>query len=98
MVRGALITAIYQAALASRLTSGQDSSPTLTLISADVDTTVSGLLETHELWASFAQIGLVMWLLSRQVQWAAAAPLVLSLGKCLKHLLSLNVSVSLLMP
>lgn len=81
MVRGALICATYQAALASRLSTSDDSSPTLTLISADVDTTIFGLLETHEIWASFVQIGLVMWLLARQVHWGSTAPLVLSLSK-----------------
>ncbi|KAF5580564.1 ABC transporter integral membrane type 1 [Fusarium subglutinans] len=86
MVRGALICATYQAALASRLSTSDDSSPTLTLISADVDTTIFGLLETHEIWASFVQIGLVMWLLARQVHWGSTAPLVLSLSCVLASL------------
>jgi hypothetical protein len=80
MIRGALVSATYEAALESS-SSAVDGSSTLTLISADVDTIVFGLIEIHELWASCIQIGLVMWLLSRQVQWGAAAPLILSLSK-----------------
>ncbi|CAJ0544905.1 Ff.00g084500.m01.CDS01 [Fusarium sp. VM40] len=79
MIRGALVSATYEAALECR-SSAVDGSSTLTLISADVDTIVFGLIEIHELWASCIQIGLVMWLLSRQVHWGAAAPLILSLG------------------
>lgn len=79
MIRGALISAIYEGALASH-GSNENASSTLTLISADCDTIVLGLVDFHEVWASFAQIGVIMWLLARQVQWGAAAPLVLSLG------------------
>ncbi|KGO43424.1 ABC transporter, integral membrane type 1 [Penicillium expansum] len=79
MIRGALISAIYEGALASH-GSNENASSTLTLISADCDTIVLGLVDFHEVWASFAQIGVIMWLLARQVQWGAAAPLVLSLA------------------
>ncbi|KAG6364818.1 hypothetical protein INS49_006422 [Diaporthe citri] len=54
---------------------GQIESGVVTLMNADVERIATGLRQSQELWASLLEIPLSVWLLSRQISWAALAPL-----------------------
>lgn len=50
-------------------------------MSADVERISTGLRQCHELWASILDISLALWLLQRQLNIAAFAPLAVILGE-----------------
>lgn len=66
MMRGSIVPCIFNKTL--RLDSS-DASPAaaLTLVSTDIETMTQGIVQLHELWASFVEIGLATYLLQRQV-------------------------------
>lgn len=73
-LRGSLIALIYRETLAMSV-SEQKESEVVTLMNADVERIATGLRQSQELWASLLEIPLSVWLLSRQISWAALAPL-----------------------
>lgn len=74
MVRGSLVAAVYeQTTLLPTL--GLDESAPITLMSTDVQRICDALKQGHELWASLVEIGLGIWLLSREVGVALLGPL-----------------------
>jgi ATP-binding cassette subfamily C (CFTR/MRP) protein 1 len=75
MARGALASAIYEQTLRSKLSVVGDSS-VLTLMSTDIERTREGFLSIHELWASFLETGVALWLLYRQLGAAFVAPVI----------------------
>jgi ABC-type multidrug transport system fused ATPase/permease subunit len=79
MVRGLLASAVYRKTLETKLSA--DDSATLTLMSADVERIIQGLLNIHELWANIIEVALACWLLSGQVGASFVAPLVV-VGCC----------------
>ncbi|KAH5529875.1 hypothetical protein HBI29_022040 [Parastagonospora nodorum] len=77
-LRGTLVSLIYAKTLTISLPTAQNGSA-ITLMSADVNRTATGLRFMHECWASCIDIGLGTYLLQRQLGPAAAAPGVLFL-------------------
>lgn len=73
-IRGSLIALIYRETLAMSVAE-QKESEVVTLMNADVERIATGLRQSQELWASLLEIPLSVWLLSRQISWAALAPL-----------------------
>lgn len=55
-------------------------STALTLMSNDVDNIEAGIRSFHEVWASPIEVGIALYLLQRQVVWAATIPAVISLA------------------
>lgn len=79
-VRPSLISIIYRQTTRLRDSDMKDSAA-LTLMGTDVERIVQALRTIHEVWASVIEVSLAVWLLARQLSWASAVPLVISLGK-----------------
>ena len=77
-LRGTLVSLIYTKTLTVSVPTAQKGSA-ITLMSADVERTATGLRFMHECWASCIDIGLGIFLLERQLGPASAAPGVLFL-------------------
>ncbi|PVH82064.1 P-loop containing nucleoside triphosphate hydrolase protein [Cadophora sp. DSE1049] len=87
-MRGVLATAIYRKTIEAKLSAADDSAA-LTLMSADVERILRGLLNINELWANTIEVAFASWLLSRQIGASFVAPLIV-VGCCV--LLSTFVS------
>ena len=74
MLRGVLVTAVYQKTTTIALTA-IDNGKAMTLMSTDAERIVRGVMDFHELWSSFAQIGIATWLLETQLGLAAIGPI-----------------------
>lgn len=75
MLRGTLISAIFSRA--TGLSTGDvDDSAAVTLMSSDVDAIIRAWREFHEIWATFIQIPVAMWLLSTHIGFACVGPLI----------------------
>jgi ATP-binding cassette subfamily C (CFTR/MRP) protein 1 len=79
MVRGTLVSLIFNRTLDLSITAVSGSAP-LTLMSTDVERITSGLFYLHESWANLIQIGVVMYLLERQLGAGCVAPILLSIS------------------
>ncbi|KAJ9607943.1 hypothetical protein H2200_008022 [Cladophialophora chaetospira] len=77
MTRGALVTAIYAKTTQQSATT-IDESAALTLMSADVQNICDALTKIQEVWASMVEIGLGIWLLTREIGLALLAPIVVT--------------------
>lgn len=73
-LRGSLVALIYRVTL-TMIVAEQKESEVVTLMNADVERIATGLRQSQELWASLVEIPLSVWLLSRQISWAALSPL-----------------------
>ncbi|KAF2500059.1 hypothetical protein BU16DRAFT_578086 [Lophium mytilinum] len=73
-LRGTLVGLLYRKTL-TLSSSALKESEAVTLMNADVERITAGLRQVHELWASFFEIALSVWLLYRQIRWAALVPL-----------------------
>ncbi|KAF2834051.1 hypothetical protein CC86DRAFT_451542 [Ophiobolus disseminans] len=78
MVRGMLVTAIYQKTTTVGITA-IDNAKAVTLMGTDAERIVRGLSDFHELWSSIVQVALAVWLLAIQVGAAAVGPAVVCL-------------------
>ncbi|KAF2106756.1 P-loop containing nucleoside triphosphate hydrolase protein [Lophiotrema nucula] len=78
-LRGSLIGIIYKKTL-TMSSSALTESEAVTLMNADVERITVGLRQSQELWASFYEIPLSVWLLYQQISWAALTPLGVILG------------------
>jgi ATP-binding cassette, subfamily C (CFTR/MRP), member 1 len=79
MIRGTLVTAIFQKTTEISITA-LGNSTSVTLMGTDVERIMRGLRDMHELWANVIQVTLATWLLSRQLGLACIAPLVIAGG------------------
>ncbi|KAF2439489.1 hypothetical protein P171DRAFT_490190 [Karstenula rhodostoma CBS 690.94] len=82
MMRGGLISMLYNKAVAVPLTD-VDTASSLTLMSADIERIVTGMQTGHEIWANTIEVGLAIFLLQRQLGVACLIPVgvaVLSFG------------------
>ncbi|KAL7904095.1 ABC transporter [Trichoderma velutinum] len=70
--------AIYQDTTALRYDDIKDSAA-VTLMGTDVERIYESLMQVHEIWASTIEIIIAVWLLMRQVSYAAIAPLAICL-------------------
>ncbi|KAF2814016.1 P-loop containing nucleoside triphosphate hydrolase protein [Mytilinidion resinicola] len=73
-LRGTLVGLLYRKTL-TLSSSALKESEAVTLMNADVERITAGLRQVHELWASLFEIALSVWLLYRQIRWAALVPL-----------------------
>ncbi|OCL12604.1 P-loop containing nucleoside triphosphate hydrolase protein [Glonium stellatum] len=78
-LRGTLVAILYRKTMALS-SSALKESEAVTLMNADVERITTGLRQVHELWASFFEITLSIWLLYRQLSWAALTPLIVIFG------------------
>jgi ATP-binding cassette, subfamily C (CFTR/MRP), member 1 len=79
MIRAGLVSLIYKHTLFLNSTSVSESA-SLTLINADVERVGQGMRNMHEIWASFFEIGLSLWLLEMQIGVATAAAVGVVIG------------------
>ncbi|KAH7323926.1 ABC transporter-like protein [Rhexocercosporidium sp. MPI-PUGE-AT-0058] len=66
MVRGTLVNAVYAQTLDLSITS-LDESAAVTLMSSDVERICEAIIPIHNMWSSPIEIGLAVWLLSREI-------------------------------
>ncbi|GJN68101.1 hypothetical protein PLICBS_002144 [Purpureocillium lilacinum] len=78
MMRGSIIPLVYEKSLILDSCSSATFHPTaaLTLVSTDIETITSGLVQIHETWSNLVEIGLAIYLLERQL----GAACVMSVG------------------
>ncbi|KAJ5538214.1 hypothetical protein N7494_007693 [Penicillium frequentans] len=72
-IRGALVSLIFEKTLTLAFDEISDAAA-LTLMSNDIDNIAFGVQNMHEIWASPVETGIALFLLQRQVSWAAAVP------------------------
>ncbi|KAK1256135.1 hypothetical protein MKX07_008394 [Trichoderma sp. CBMAI-0711] len=77
MLRGVLVSAVFARVTDVSVVAADDSAA-LTLMSSDVDVIGRAMREIHEFWANFLQVGVATWLLSKQIGYAAAGPIIVS--------------------
>ncbi|KAH0496963.1 hypothetical protein TgHK011_004301 [Trichoderma gracile] len=77
MLRGVLVSAVFTRVTDVSVVAADDSAA-LTLMSSDVDVIGRAMREIHEFWANVLQIGIATWLLSKQIGYAAAGPIIVS--------------------
>ncbi|KAG4443174.1 hypothetical protein IFR05_001316 [Cadophora sp. M221] len=75
MMRGVLASAVYRKTIQAKLSAADDSAA-LTLMSADVERIIQGLLSIHELWANTIEVAIASWLLARLIGASFVAPLI----------------------
>ena len=80
MIRGCLVSAIYQKTTEISLGAIDDTSAAVTLMSADVERIVLGLKMGHEIWAGIIQVGLATWLLEGELGIACLAPVIIAIS------------------
>jgi hypothetical protein len=78
-LRGSLIGVIFKKTLTMSSSALADSEA-VTLMNADVERITVGLRQSQELWASFYEIALSVFLLHKQISWAALTPLGVIIG------------------
>ncbi|UKZ47330.1 hypothetical protein TrVGV298_001548 [Trichoderma virens] len=77
MLRGVLVSAVFSKVTEVSIVAVDDSAA-LTLMSSDVDVIGRAMRQIHEFWANVFQIGIATWLLSKQIGYAAAGPIIVS--------------------
>ncbi|KAM0524595.1 hypothetical protein ACHAPE_000693 [Trichoderma viride] len=77
MLRGILVSAVFSKVTEVSVAAVDDSAA-LTLMSSDVDVIGRAMREIHEFWANIIQIAIATWLLSQQIGYAAAGPIIIS--------------------
>jgi ATP-binding cassette subfamily C (CFTR/MRP) protein 1 len=82
MLRGTLITAVYSKAT-NIAAVAKDNKASITLMSTDVELTIRGLIDLHEMWANIVQVGIATWLLEIELGAACVGPVIIALGKYL---------------
>ncbi|KAK4222045.1 ABC transporter [Podospora fimiseda] len=78
MIRGSLTTAVFKKTLQLN-TSAANDAKTVTLMSADCERIVRGLMDLHELWANVSQVALATYLIQTQLGVACVAPVAVTL-------------------
>jgi ATP-binding cassette subfamily C (CFTR/MRP) protein 1 len=79
MVRGSLVTLIFNKTLRMSTTAISDTAP-ITLMSTDIERIGSGLREVHEVYSNFIEVALALWLLARLLNIATIAPTMVVVG------------------
>lgn len=82
MMRGSLVTLIFEKTLRMSTTAVGDSGA-ITLMSTDIERISSCLREIHEVYCSLIEISLSLWLLARLFNLAIIAPTVFVICKSL---------------
>lgn len=79
MVRGSLITLIFEKTLRMSTSAVADASA-LTLMSTDIDRIGNGLVDMHETYSNLTEVVLALWFLARLLNVAMISSTVLVLG------------------
>ena len=79
MVRGTLVSLIYQNMLDLKADDGNDSAA-LSLMSTDTDRAIGTMEFVLNIPADIVQIALALWILSQYLGAVCAAPIILALG------------------
>ncbi|KAI4848302.1 multidrug resistance-like protein, partial [Aureobasidium sp. EXF-8845] len=79
MLRGTLITAVYGKAT-SIAAVAKDNKASITLMSTDVEQTIRGLIDLHEMWANIVQVAITTWLLEIELGAACVGPVIIALA------------------
>lgn len=82
MLRGTLITAVYGKATNIAAMTKDNKAP-ITLMSTDVEQTIRGLIDLHEMWANVVQVAIATWLLEIELGAACVGPVIIALGRYL---------------
>jgi ATP-binding cassette subfamily C (CFTR/MRP) protein 1 len=88
MLRGTLITAVYSKAT-NIAAVAKDNKASITLMSTDVELTIRGLIDLHEMWANVVQVAIATWLLEIELGAACVGPVIIALGRCLARSIKL---------
>lgn len=80
-VRGGIVALVFAKAIGLDADAAKESAA-VTLMSTDVDGIASGLQKIHDIWASFIELGLAVYLLQRQVGAACFLVLVPAICTC----------------
>ena len=91
MARGGLISIVYRK-IASLCLKDIDPATSMTVMSADIERIVQGWQSMHEIWASFMEVGLAVYLLERQLGVACVVPVVVSIRKYTTLKLAITVT------
>ncbi|KAF9693105.1 hypothetical protein EKO04_008679 [Ascochyta lentis] len=78
MVRGYLVSALYEKTTESQILAGDDAAA-VTLMSTDIERVRTGLANLHDLWASILEASLGCWLLQRKLGFAFLSPVIVIL-------------------
>ncbi|KAF2634043.1 hypothetical protein P280DRAFT_52852 [Massarina eburnea CBS 473.64] len=92
MIRGGLISMLYNKATEIAL-KDMDLASSITLMSADIERIVTGMTTAHEIWSNCLEVGLAIYLLSRQLGVACTIPI----GVAVVSLLGSFAATSLVM-
>lgn len=87
MVRGQLISVLYNKATAISITAA-DPTSALTLMSADIERIDMGWRTAHDIWANLVEIGVAVYLLQRQLGVACLIPVGTAIGKSIFELVT----------
>ncbi|KAI4723833.1 multidrug resistance-like protein [Aureobasidium sp. EXF-10728] len=79
MLRGTLITAVYSKAT-NIVAVAKDNKASITLMSTDVERTIRGLIDLHEMWANIVQVAIATWLLEVELGAACVGPVAIALA------------------
>ena len=77
-MRGSLITAVFEKATELGLEES-NSAKSVTLMSTDVERTIRGLLDMHDMWANVIQLAIATWLIETELGVACVAPIAIAL-------------------
>jgi ATP-binding cassette subfamily C (CFTR/MRP) protein 1 len=80
MLRGTLVTAVYGKAT-SIAAVAKDNKASITLMSTDVERTIRGLIDLHEMWANILQVAITTWLLEIELGAACVGPAIIAIGE-----------------
>jgi ATP-binding cassette, subfamily C (CFTR/MRP), member 1 len=81
MMRGSLVSLIYQKSLRLDITSPSVSAEgALTLLGTDTETIGGGIVQLHDLWAGPLEIAVGIYLLYRELGAACAMPVAIAVG------------------
>ncbi len=72
MVRGSLVTLIFNKTLRMSTSAVSDASA-VTLMSTDIERICSGLWQIHEFYCNFVEVAIALWLLARLLHLATIA-------------------------
>lgn len=87
MIRGSLVTLIFNKTLRIRTTAVSDTAA-ITLMSTDIERIGSGLRDMHKLYSNFIEVALALWLLARLLNIATIASTVFVIGMSIGCFLS----------
>jgi hypothetical protein len=80
MFRGGLVSIIFDKAISLSATS-QNEASAMTAMGIEIERIAAGLQSFHDIWGSFVEVTLGLWLLYYQLWAADAVPILISVGK-----------------